>query len=167
MIRTLIAAALFVAASAHAQEGPKELAKKHAAFEKLKSLVGTWEAEKDMKATVVYRLTAGGSTLMETIAPGTDHEMVTMYSVDKGELILTHYCVMGNQPRMKAEKSDKADVIRFACTTGGGNMSCDTDGHMHSAVFTFADADTVTSVWTMRRGGKDDHSARFELKRKK
>ncbi len=164
-MRTLIAAAVaLLAVPALAQDAPR----KHAGFEKLKELVGTWETDKgDMQTTIVYRLTAGGSALLETISPGTDHEMITLYTVDGEDLILTHYCVMGNQPRMKAEKSDKADVIKFACTAGGGNMKCESDGHMHSAVFAFKDKDSFTSEWTMRKGGKDGGTYKFELRRKK
>jgi len=164
-MRTLIAAAVsLLAVPAVAQDAPR----RHAGFERLKELAGTWETDKGgMQATVVYRLTAGGSALHETISPGTDHEMVTIYTLDGDDLILTHYCVMGNQPRMKAEKSDKADVIKFACTTGGGNMKCEADGHMHAAVFTFKDKDSLVSEWTMRKGGKDAGSYTFELRRKK
>ena len=34
-------------------------------------------------------------------------EMITMYHPDGDGLALTHYCMLGNQPRMKASKDQK------------------------------------------------------------
>src|SRR5579859_4783906 len=81
-----------------------------AAFARLKTLAGEWKvaetngvhAQHDGKIT--YRVTAAGSTVMETFFPGSDHEMVSMYHLDGDELVLTHYCAAGNQPRMKLDR---------------------------------------------------------------
>src|SRR5215510_15811332 len=71
-------------------------------FETLKKLVGTWTGkgmtEESGPSTFTYKLVAGGSVLMETMMPGTDYEMVTMYHVDGSDVVLTHYCMLGNQP---------------------------------------------------------------------
>ncbi len=163
MHRLIAAALALVALPALArQDAPK----KHAGFERMKELVGTWESAKEGGMGVTYRLTAGGSALLETIAPGGDHEMLTLYTLDGDDLVLTHYCVLGNQPRMKAEKSDKTDVLRFTCV-GGGNMKCDKDKHMHSAVFHLEEKDTLESEWTMQAGGMAAGAVQMSLKRKK
>src|SRR5207302_4607908 len=80
----------------------------NAALEKMKKLAGTWFlADKDGKATdqvaSVIKVTAGGSVVHETLFPGQPQEMVSVYKVDGPDLIMTHYCVLGNQPRMKAD----------------------------------------------------------------
>src|SRR5262245_51156677 len=77
-------------------------------LETIKKLAGDWVAvDKDGKPTdkVVssIRVTAGGSAVREILFPGSDHEMVTMYHQEGPDLILTHYCILGNQPRMRAE----------------------------------------------------------------
>ena len=151
-----------------AQESDKKERKVHPGFEKIKKLAGAWQAEtKEMaKVAVVYRVVAGGSTVMETILPGTDHEMVTMYHLDGDDLVLTHYCVIGNQPRMKAQKDSKEGTLDFRCV-GGTNMKCPTDNHMHSAFLTFVDADHLTAEWTNLQGGKVDHTMKFEYVRQK
>jgi hypothetical protein len=64
------------------------------ALEPLKKLAGTWtgkagSGDQKMDATVTYKITANGSAVMETLFPDTDHEMVTMYTVDRGALVLT------------------------------------------------------------------------------
>src|SRR5262245_51575653 len=72
------------------------------ALEKMKKLAGTWRlADKDGKPTdqiaSIIKVTAGGSVVHETLFPGQPHEMVSVYAVDGPDLIMTHYCVLGNQ----------------------------------------------------------------------
>lgn len=83
-------------------------AAKHAGLERLKTLAGTWvEADADGKPTdkvvSVFKVTAAGSAVEETIFPGQPQEMVSIYHRDGADLLLTHYCALGNQPRMKAD----------------------------------------------------------------
>src|SRR6267143_4219007 len=81
-----------------------------AAFERFKALAGDWVAAEDgemaRKGDLVarYAVTAGGSAVVETIFPGQAHEMVTVYYADGPDLVLTHYCMEGNQPRMRAKQ---------------------------------------------------------------
>ena len=35
--------------------------------------------------------------------PGQPMEMLSIYHQDKGDLLMTHYCILGNQPKMKAD----------------------------------------------------------------
>src|SRR5579883_3440161 len=87
-----------------------------AGFESLKKLAGDWvQIGKDGKPAgpVVssIRVTSAGTAVEETLFPGTAHEMVTMYHLDGGELVLTHYCALGNQPHMRLTPESKADVL--------------------------------------------------------
>src|SRR5262245_61353921 len=88
----------------------------NSALEKMKKLAGTWViADKDGKPTdqvaSIIKVTAGGSAVHETLFPGQPHEMVSVYTVDGSDLIMTHYCVLGNQPRMKADPKSPANQI--------------------------------------------------------
>lgn len=118
----------------------------NAQFEKLKKLVGTWVEEKDGKPTdkvvSVMKLTAGGSALHETFFPGDALEMISVYTVDGKDLVMTHYCVIGNQPRMKADPKSPADQINFEFV-GGGNLDPKKDKHMHGAKLKLIDADHI------------------------
>ena len=118
---------------------------KNAGFEKLKTLVGTWvAADKDGKPTdevvSVMKLTAGGSALHETLFPGQPHEMVSIYTIDGADLLMTHYCMLGNQPRMKASTKSPANKLNFEFA-GGTNFDPKKDKHMHAATLTIVDAD--------------------------
>ena len=119
----------------------------NAALEKMKKLAGTWLlADKDGKPTdqvaSIIKVTAGGSAVHETLFPGQPHEMVSVYTVDGADLIMTHYCVLGNQPRMKADPKSPANqiVFRFA---GGANLDPKKDKHMHEATLTIVDDDRL------------------------
>jgi hypothetical protein len=119
----------------------------NAALEKMKKLAGTWHlADKDGKATgqvaSVIKVTAGGSAVHETLFPGQPQEMVSVYTVDGPDLIMTHYCVLGNQPRMKADPKSPVNQIvwRFA---GGSNLDPKKDKHMHEATLTIVDDDHI------------------------
>lgn len=126
----------------HVPAGPK-----NAGLEKLKTLVGTWvSADKDGKPTEevfsVVKLTAGGSAVHETIFPGQPHEMVSIYTADGPDLVMTHYCMLGNQPRMKASTKALTNKINFEFV-GGSNLDPKKDKHMHAATLTIVDADHI------------------------
>jgi len=141
------------------------------AYDRIKSLVGEWIdvdgffGMKDQVA-VSYRLTGGGTTVVETIFIGAPHEMITMYSKDGADLVLTHYCASGNQPRMRATAFD-GEVIEFAFD-GGTNLDPTKDTHMHSARMEFVSPDEIRGTWSGWEGGKPaaDHQVKYHLKRK-
>ena len=138
-----------------------------ARFDKLKALAGDWtKSGGDGSVAASYHVTAGGTAVTETLFPGTPHEMVTVFTVDKGDLVLTHYCSEGNQPHMKAAKGGDADTVDFKFD-GGGNIKSPKDGHMHEASFVFKDADHLTSSWQFYTDGKPGEKAEFDLVRKK
>ena len=127
-------------------------------FDKLKTLAGTWVmADADGKPTEqvvsVIRLTAGGSAIEETLFPGQDQEMVSFYTADGSDIVMTHYCVLGNQPQMKASGKKAGDKLNFEFV-GGTNLDPAKDMHMHSAVLTFVDDDHFETEGTGWQDGK-------------
>ncbi|HJQ39342.1 MAG TPA: hypothetical protein VKB93_19550 [Thermoanaerobaculia bacterium] len=133
-----------------AQEHQHAAPKSNAAFEKLKSLAGTWNANA-MKpdgetASVEYRVTGAGSVVMETQFRGTDHEMITMYTVDGDDVMAKHYCSAGNQPLLKlnAEKSSPNRLVfDFVRKSGGAGP------HINAADIHIADDGKVVEEWTL------------------
>ncbi len=174
MKQMMIAGLMLVVASAG--RGEEATAKAQPAdqkFEKLKKLVGTWvEADKDGKPTdkvvSVVKVTAGGSAIQDTQFPGQPMEMVSVYHLDKGDLLMTHYCVLGNQPRMKADLTAPANQIRWKFA-GGTNLDPAKDTHMHGATVTFLDDDHIEIAGEAWEGGKpsESHCGQMKLVRKK
>jgi hypothetical protein len=142
----------------------------HAAFERLKSLAGTWEGptgagKAGPPATVVYRVASGGSVVQETLFPGTPHEMISMYHIADGNLVLTHYCALGNQPRMKLDtKASSAERLVFVFD-GGTNFDPARDPHIHSGVIEFK-GEALHNEWASWQGGKEGRHESFFLTRK-
>lgn len=137
------------------------------ALDTLKSLAGTWVSEKpgqDGKPmTVIFKVTSGGTVVQETMFPGSDHEMVNMYAVDGDKLVLTHYCMMGNQPRMKLKTNEKG-TMSFTYVDGGNLKSRD-EAHMDSVDLKI-DGDKLSEKWTSLSDGKTGEVVTFDFKRK-
>jgi hypothetical protein len=145
-------------------------AKMPAEFDKVKSLVGTWKGTtemggKPMEVTNTFELTSGGSAVIEKIMAGTPHEMVSVYCAEGGKMVMTHYCSMGNQPKMSLKKnSDKMMDFQMNGTSGIASAK---DAHMHQMKITWKDKDHISESWTMYMDGKAQPGAVFELARAK
>lgn len=137
-----------------------------AGFDQLKSLVGEWQGTSaDGKpASVSYRLASGGSALVETFKTGDEPEMVTVYHLDGEAVMLTHYCSLKNQPRMKAA-STGGNQIQFDFVDAT-NLASLAAPHMHRLALVFEDADHLTHTWTLRQGENEQEFV-FRFKRKK
>jgi hypothetical protein len=139
-------------------------------FERLKTLVGTWQGKTDMgqgpiDMTVQYRLLAAGNVLEERVFAGTPNEMVTMYYDQGGKLAMTHYCVMGNRPGMILKSSDDKTLKFDFDQTCGINPA--KESHMHALTITFDDADTITTSCKAIIEGKEMEEHPTTLKRVK
>jgi hypothetical protein len=173
--RMLMTCAMLLAFTAVSQgeDAPTKTKPTNAKFEKLKKLAGTWvEADKDGKPTSkvvsVIKVIAGGSAVQEVTFPGEEMEMMSVYHLDKDDLLMTHYCVLGNQPRMKADPASPANQIHWKFH-GGTNFNPAKDMHMHSAILTFVDDDHITIDGEAWVDGKpaDNHCGQMKLVRKK
>lgn len=139
-------------------------------FERLAALEGDWVGagppDTPGPMTVNYRVTGGGSAVVETLFVGTPDEMVTVFAVEDGELVLTHYCSLGNQPRMRAQPM-QGDVLDFHFI-GGANIDPAIDMHLHDARFEFVSNDELITQWTGWSGGRPDaeHAASLHFRRR-
>jgi len=157
-----IAVVILLALSASAALAQSDAQK---SFSQLKSLAGSWEGKSsDGKPVLVsYRETAGGSAIMSEILG--DHSMVTMFNLDGGnKLLMTHYCTVGNQPRMQASVSPDGKTITFDYV-GATNLSSPDAGHMQKMVLTMVDENHHTEEWTFADHGKELKQV-FDLRRK-
>ena len=166
--------ALQLAANGDDKAGKLPATPTNSGLEKMKKLAGTWlAADKDGKPTdqvvSIIKVTAGGSVVHETLFPGQPHEMVSIYTVDGPDLVMTHYCVLGNQPRMKADPKSPANQICFKFA-GGTNLDPKKDKHMHEGTLTLIDDDHIEIAGVAWEGGapaKDQCCTGLKLIRKK
>jgi len=155
--------ALLVAGLACAAE-PAVAAK--AAFARLKSLAGEWQADTSMgKSHITYEIIAGGATVLERETISNMHDMLTAYHLDGDRLLLTHYCMAGNQPRMQARRYDaKTGELRFEFLEAT-NLATPQAGHMHNTTLRFADGGRLNADWEWYEGGKNKTHESFEYTR--
>ena len=165
------AAAVMAASGADAADtGAKAKLDGKAALERLKQLAGEWRGHVTTpdgpEASVVYGVTAGGSTVTERLFPGTAHEMFTLYHLDGGELVLTHYCAMGNQPRMRLVQATGTDPLELKFDfAGGANVDPAKDAHMHAGRIVLRGADRLEAEWAVYDKGKQAGANKFFLER--
>ncbi len=158
-----IAVCLFMilsAASVFAQSDAQK------SFDQMKSLAGSWEGKNSMAepVQVSYRVTSGGSALMSEIT-GHGENMISMFHLDgANRLLLTHYCAVGNQPRMQASASPGGKSITFNFLDAT-NLDSPQSGHMDHVVIAMLDPNHHTEEWTFTDHGKEIKEV-FDLRRK-
>jgi hypothetical protein len=136
------------------------------AFDKLKSLQGSWSGKTaDGHAVQVSnRVTSGGSVMMSEILGQAN--MISMFHLDGGRLLLTHYCAAGNQPRMVASLSPDGKTITFDFLDAT-NLLPSQGGHMERVVFILIDADHHSEDWQFAEDTGQKTHEKFDLERQK
>ena len=114
---------------------------------------------------MTYRVTGGGTAVVESFPAGTPAEMVTVYHQDGNDLVLTHYCSAGNQPRMRA-RTVSGNTLAFDFD-GGANIDPAVSSHMHSMRLEFLGPDEIRATWGNWAKGRPDHEGVFRVVRKK
>jgi hypothetical protein len=166
-----IAAIIFLTITVHARAA--EPVKAADAFAHLKSLAGNWSGHAmtpdGPPTTVSYRLTAGGTAVMETLFGGTPHEMLTIFTLNGNDVVATHFCGADNQPVMKLDRSKSSpDRLVFSFVSVDGDHAKD-HPHVHDGFIHFIGNDQLEAAWGMQtpEGGAFEHSPKFFLTRAK
>src|SRR5450755_1636611 len=151
----IIATAVLAGAAAQAAGPNTEASAGPAAYARLKTLVGEWDAETAMgKVHVSYELIAGGTSLVERESGEKMPEMMTVYYLDGDRLLLTHYCMAGNQPRMQARAfNPETGEVEFQFLDAT-NLTSPAVGHMHSAKIRLADNNHFSDEWEFYENGQ-------------
>ena len=157
----LVLATLAIVLPAAAQTSTSDA---QAAFERLKQLQGEWQATTpDGKGDhLTYRLIASGSAVEERYT-GQHGDMLTVFTLDGNRILLTHYCMAHNQPRMTATalKNDDLD-FQFLDVAG---LATPGTGHMHNASFHFTDANHFSTTWHFVENGKEKFTENIQFAR--
>ncbi len=143
------------AAVALPQEPPKSAgaqsdAKK--AFEKLKTLAGSWEGTiGDLSTQVTIRVTSAGSAIMHDAFMASTNK-ITMIYLEGDRLFLTHYGGEGNRPRFEGKLTPDGKSVEFSfLDVAGGTQR----GLMKHMTFTIVDANNhVVEVTYILPDGK-------------
>jgi hypothetical protein len=138
-------------------------------FEILKQLEGTWAGEPagaDMPSSVFeFNVTAGGHAVEEREMIGSPMEMVTLYYMEGNDLVATHYCMLGNQPKLQAAKKVVDDSLVFACNGKPGNATSHDEQHVHGWTMRLRDDGSLHYSAELIEGGELAEAPSFVLTR--
>jgi hypothetical protein len=142
--------------------GPQSDAQK--AFEKLKTLAGSWEGSiMGLSTHITIRVTSSGNAILhEATGPGRPDNPITMFYVDGDRLLLTHYCDAGNRPRMVGKISPDGKTVEFDFLDVSGSTQ---KGMMNHMVFTMIDANHHSEAATYMLPGNKPMVGQFVLTR--
>lgn len=172
MLLWLIASGMTVVAQTHAH--PDKAAgvdptPARLAFERFRKLDGSWKGRstKGWEEEISYQTIAQGTVVVGTSFDAHPNEtMMTMIHLDGERLMLTHYCVAKNQPRLVATSyADDGKTVTFTFLDGTNIPSRDR-GHMDKVVFRFIDDNHVAARWTWYQDGKESWMEEITLERK-
>jgi hypothetical protein len=125
------------------------------AFEKLKTLSGSWEGT-IMGVPINFTIRAASSStaiLQEgntTKGPTPDHE-ITMFYLDGDRLLATHYCDAGNRVNLEGKISDDGKSVEFSFLDEAGSTK---NGLVKRVMFTMMDANKHVEEFTFVMNGK-------------
>ena len=147
LMLTLLICLLATATIVFAQNNPPKSASAQSdakkAFEKLKTLTGSWQGTVmgSMPVNVTIRLASSGTAILhEATGDGKrppNHE-ITMFYVEGDRLLATHFCDGGNRVRWEGKMSPDGKKIEFSfLDVAGGTQG----GLAKDMVFTMIDAD--------------------------
>jgi hypothetical protein len=154
----ILAAHLFAADPPATAPATRPLTPAQRAFARIKKLDGEWRGQSTRGWTDnnTWRVIAGGSCVMHTSFDAHPNEtMATLFHMDGEHLMLTHYCIARNQPRLRAtEISEDGRTVTFTFLDAT-NLRDRNQGHMDKAVYTFESDDRYTTRWTWYHNGEE------------
>ena len=139
-----------------------------AVFEQFQKLAGKWSGKstKGWEEDVTIKSIAGGSVVeFSSFDAHPGEEMRTLMHMDGERLVLTHYCIAQNQPRLAAtsiEKGGRQVTFTFQDAT---NLSSRDKGHMDKVVYRFHDENHFSSQWTWYQDGGEEWMEEIHLHR--
>ena len=126
-----------------------------AALGQLSMLDGDWqfvdEEGNDVDGLVCsFNFTSNNSIVREVMFPGGENEMTNVYHMDGQDIVCTHYCAAGNQPRMVANgmnSDDGTTSIDFKLDSIS-NLRPEHDHFMGGLKLVFVGEDRLEQHWT-------------------
>jgi hypothetical protein len=154
--------------------GLNDVALSESQYEHIQSLAGEWhlvggsqlgnEIEADTnRAFITYEVSSAGNSVIEKLFVGQEGEMTTVYHMEDGQLVMVHYCSLGNQPYMVAVPSENADIVFELVRVG--NMKSKNDLHISSHSMEFHSDDEMTQHWGSTKDQQATESMGFKVKR--
>jgi hypothetical protein len=130
-------------------------------FEVFKGLQGQWSiraGDKTLPFRMTYEIGSNGSIVTEQFG-----KELSVFSTDKGSLVMTHFCNRGNQPRLRLKAGSAAGRYEFDMfdITNLKDASAD---HVHRVIYEIPDAQHVNLEIIWKKGDREE-SEKYVLTR--
>lgn len=137
-----------------------------AALDYLRGLQGRWVVQGGDEGPFGWEfdVTSREGVVVERLKVGTPTEMATVYHLDDGTLVASHYCQLGNQPRLTAVKSEAEGDLHFVCDGDVGSTESHAELHMHGVHFQ-KKGDSLLIWMDMLENGEVAFQTTYELVR--
>ena len=138
-----------------------------AAFERLKTLVGEWDAPMSHGEVMkdIFRPIGAGTAILHEEWKNGEQLTATVFYLVGAELHADHFCDYGNQLRYVATPSNDPDVVTFQLRDA---TNLDTHPrHFHSTSWRFVDATHLTQDWEVMGADKPANVVRLEFSKVK
>jgi hypothetical protein len=166
VLATVCAMALGLGLASSARSTEPTTLDGRAAFEKLKTLVGEWDAPlpQNEVMTDIFRPIGAGTAILHEEWKNGEQLTATVFYLVGSELHADHYCDYGNQLHYVATPSTSPDVLAFQLRDATNLDSH--PRHFHSTTWHFIDTTHLTQDWEVMGSGKPSKSVRMEFTRK-
>ncbi len=143
-----------------------------ALFTPITTLEGDWEMPDEEGAMTIasrFAVTANNSAVREIMFPGSPYEMTNLYHMDGNDLVITHYCAAGNQPRMVASTATHTaeGTTYFFDLDSISNLRPEHDHYMGNMTLTILNDGSLREEWrSYERDGSLSEPTTFVMHRK-
>lgn len=131
------------------------------AFGTVRSLVGVWRlvGKEENGFEIVFEEAAGGSVIVETWIINQTKRSFSVYHRDGAQVIATHYCPIGNQPRLALVSGGNGTPLRFAFQDVT-NLESPTTSHLRTLEFALSkDGEEMVRSEVYLSAGREDPSS--------
>ena len=139
------------------------------AFEKMKTLAGSWQGTiMGIPINLTIRLASSGTAILHEGnrdgggRPGPPDHEITMFYLDGDRLLATHYCDAGNRPRFEGKLSPDGNTIEFTFLDVAGSTQ---GGLVQRMAFTIVDANKHVIEFTFLLPDRKPMQLRGEFQR--
>ncbi len=131
-------------------------------FNGLEAIEGNWKlvkatSEQEQNFRLRYHFIARNSALVEVYGDPAKQTTETIFHRDGAELLATHYCARGNQPRLKASAQQDTKRLQFNFLDIT-NLNNKKDPHMVRMTYRFIDKDHFEKAETYLVDGQEQTS---------
>jgi len=132
------------------------------AFKILSSLSGTWVEVNDLTSEAIIKMDSGDTIITESFSG-----MLNIIHMDLGKLILTHYCMAGNQPKFELKEVKELEAgtyLDFALVSVGNLLP--NQGHISDVDYLLQKDGSVKEFWAWKQPSGMVQNMEFQLQRK-